>query len=162
VRHLLGAVLSLGLVGCSEQNPHVATRFNQDASLDGSLPWSPLEGKVITSWVDKRNSTMSTLYGNDAAARYARTTRSHDYPSGSVLSLVTWSRQDDPRWFGATIPAAPKSVEFVVVGTGLDHRPSYSYREYAGKPLKITVAQEGPAPNSRAAYLLSQRAAVMP
>jgi hypothetical protein len=53
-------------------------------------------------------------------------------------------------------------VEFVVVGTGPDQRPSYSYQEYAGRPLRKTVAQEGATPTDRAAYLLSQRAAVMP
>jgi hypothetical protein len=38
----------------------------------------------------------------------------------------------------------------------------YSYQEYEGKPLKRVTAQEGRTLNDRGAYLLSQRAAVMP
>jgi hypothetical protein len=142
--YLLIAALSLS---CSTQNPRVATKLNQEASLVGALPWNPLEGKFITSWTDKHNATMSTLFGNG---------------SGSGLALVTWSQQEDPRWFGANIPAAPKSVEFISIATGSNHQPSYSYQEYEGTPLKKMIAQQGPTPNDRSAYLLSQRAAIMP
>ena len=40
---------------------------------------------------------MYTLFGNDLAVQYAHTNPQHDYPAGSVLSLVTWSQQEDPR-----------------------------------------------------------------
>jgi len=105
---------------------------------------------------------MSTLYGNDVAAQYARSNTQHDYSSGSVLSLVTWNQQEDPRWFGGNIPAAPKSVELVIVGSAPDHHATYAYQKYEGAPLKKVSAQEGLTPNDRAIYLLSQRAAVMP
>jgi hypothetical protein len=82
--------------------------------------------------------------------------------NGSVLSLVTWTQRDDDRWFGAKIPDQVKSVEFVFVGVAADGRPLYSYQEYEGKPLKRVTAQEGRTLNDRGAYLLSQRAAVMP
>ncbi len=160
--YLVGMGILLGVMGCSEQNPRVATRLNQDAALAGDLPSNPLQWRVITSAVNEQDSTMYTLFGNDLAVQYARTNSQHDYPAGSVLSLVTWKQQEDPRWFGGKIPAAPKSVEFVTVGATADHRPSYSYQEYEGAPLKKISAQEGLAPDGRAAYLLSQRAAVMP
>lgn len=159
---LASAALSLSTLGCSHQNPRVATRLNQDASLAGDLPLNPLQGKVITSWIDKQSSTMSTLYGNDVAAQYARSNTQHDYSSGSVLSLVTWNQQEDPRWFGGNIPAALKSVEFVTVGSASDHHATYTYQKYEGAPLKKTSTQEGLTPNDRAIYLFSQRAAVMP
>jgi cytochrome P460 len=38
------------------------------------------------------------------------------YTPGSVLALVTWMQREDPHWFGARIPAAPQSVEFVQAG----------------------------------------------
>jgi hypothetical protein len=79
-----------------------------------------------------------------------------------VLSVVTWSEQEDPRWFGGNIPASTKSVEFVAVENGADGKPTYSYQNYAGVPLKKMLAEDGSAPNERAAFLLSQRAAVMP
>jgi hypothetical protein len=160
--YLVGLGILLGAIGCSDQNPRVATKLNQDAALAGDLPSNPLQWRVITSAVNKQDSTMHTLFGNDVAVQYARTSSQHDYPAGSVLSLVTWKQQEDSRWFGGKIPAAPKSVEFVTVGITADHQPSYSYQNYEGAPLKKTLAKEGSTPDGRAAYLLSQRAAVMP
>lgn len=159
---LLAVVLSLGSLGCTKENPRVTTRFNDDAALAGELPSNPMQGKVITSWIDKQDSTMSTLFGNDTAASYVKTNAQHDYPAGSVLSLVTWRQQEDPRWFGGRIPEKPQSVEFVSVGATADHRPTYAYQKYEGSPLKKVSDQQGTAPNDRAAYLLAQRAAVMP
>ena len=46
--------------------------INERAALSGRLPWNPLSGNVITSVIDKQASTMSTLYGNAIAVRYAR------------------------------------------------------------------------------------------
>ena len=111
------------------------TTLNQGAALVGELPSNPMQGKVITSWVDKQASTMSTMFGNDVAVRYARTNPEAKYPAGSVLSVVTWSQQEDPRWFGGNIPAKAKSVEFVSVGTGVN---AYSYQRYEG-----IAAEEG-------------------
>ncbi|WP_213803968.1 cytochrome P460 family protein [Granulicella sp. dw_53] len=153
---LVGLVVLSSAVGCSKPNPRVETRLNEDARLMGELTPNPMQGKVITSWVDKRDSTMSTLYGNDAAVNYARRNAEMKYPAGSVVSLVTWNQQEDGRWFGGKIPATPKSVEVVSVGTG------YSYQRFEGSPLKRVENTEGAAPNERAAYLLSQRAAVLP
>jgi hypothetical protein len=154
---LLSAVLAAGLVSCSDKtNPRVVTRLNDEAALVGELPSNPLKGKVITSWVSKRDSTMSTLLGNDVAVQYARTNAEMRYPAGSVLSVVTWSQQEDPRWFGGNIPEKTIAVEFVrVTGPG-----AYSYQRYEGSPLK--KVEDSAAPNDRAAYVLSQRAAVMP
>jgi hypothetical protein len=136
--------------------------FNQGAELTGDLPADPLEWRVITSALNQQNSTMSTLFGNDSAVGYRRTRAQHDYPAGSTLSLVTWTEREDPRWFGARIPATPKSVEFVTVSLDAAHRPLYSYQDFEGSPLKKTQAQESSLPNERAAYLLAQPAAVMP
>jgi hypothetical protein len=160
--YLLGAALAVGILGCSNQNSSLVAAQNKSAALTGDLPFNPLQGKVITSWIDKQNSTMSTLYGNDLAVHYARSNKEHNYPPGSVLSVVTWKQQEDPRWFGARIPATVKSVEYVMVKTASNQKPSYSYEKYEGSPLKRTVDQEGPAPNDAATRLLAQRAAVMP
>ena len=93
---------------------------------------------------------------------YARANAGHDYPAGAVLSVITWSQQEDPRWFGGNIPQKVKLVEFVTVGVGPDHQPTYSYQEYEGAPLKKASAQNDPVPTERKAFLLAQRAAVMP
>ncbi|HUZ95180.1 MAG TPA: cytochrome P460 family protein [Edaphobacter sp.] len=163
--YLFGAVFSLGIlsvIGCSNPYPPVVATLSQGAVLPGNLPSNPMQDRVITSWIDRRDATMSTLYGNDLAVQYSRTSQQQDYPSGSTLSLVTWTQQEDPRWFGAKIPAKVKSVEYVMVKTGPDHRTSYTYESYEGSPLRKVAAQQSPTPTPQAAYLLSQRAAVMP
>jgi len=109
------------------------------APLAGTLPLNPLQWNVITSSVDHQASTMSTLYR-----------------AGSVLAMVTWTQQEDDRWFGARIPGPPKSVEFVTVTAG----PNYSYEDYQGSPLQKTSSQAGR--KVRLDDLLSRRAAVMP
>jgi hypothetical protein len=77
------------------------------------------------------------LYGNTAAVQYARSNSQHDYPASAVLSLVTWTLQEDRHWFGARIPQQVRSIESVNVATD-DH-----------------------SAGSRVAHLLSGRAAVM-
>jgi hypothetical protein len=123
---------------------------------------NPLPWRIITSMADKTSSTMSTLYGNDLAVDYARAHSDRDYPDGSVLALVTWTQQDDPRWFGARIPDRVSSVEFLTVGALPDGHTTYSYQEYAGTPLKQASAEQTAAPSGRARFLLAQRAAVLP
>jgi hypothetical protein len=158
----LAIVLVLCLAGCTGDEPRITASLNQGASLVGDLPANPLQWQVITSAINKADSTMSTLYGNDVAVRYARTNPQHAYPGGSALALVIWSERDDARWFGGKIPDQVKSVEFVFVGPADAGQSQYSYQAYEGTPLKKVSMQDGPAPNERGAYLLSQRAAVMP
>jgi hypothetical protein len=155
----------LAVTGCRGVNPRVETRLNDQATILGDLPGRPPGGRVITSWIDKANNghpTMSTLYGNDVAVQFARSLAGHDYPAGSVISVVTWNQQEDERWFGGNIPAVPQSVEIVTVKSGSDNKMAYEYRRFEGSPLRSTASENGPAPGDRAAYLLAQRAAVMP
>lgn len=153
-----GVVLLFGIVGCTRTNPRVVTALNTSAMLGSELPSNPLQNRVITSWIDKNASTMSTLYGNDTAVQYARTGVQSGYPAGSALSVVTWVQQEDPRWFGGKIPASPKSVEYVTIAPDRH----FTYRRYEGSPLKQVDEEAGVTPNERTAYLLAQRAAVMP
>jgi hypothetical protein len=104
---------------------------NTAAALPQSLPYQPLGWSAITMYVDPRTHTMSTLYGNDSAMQTVQTKR-QAYAAGAVLALVTWVQRDDPHWFGARIPNAPESIEFVeVAGAG---RTS-AYRRFAGSGL---------------------------
>jgi hypothetical protein len=155
----------LAVTGCRGVNPRVETRLNDQATIPDNLPGRPLAGRVITSWIDKtdpQRPTMSTLYGDDVAVQFARSHAGHDYPAGSVISVVTWNQQEDERWFGGKIPAAPQSVEIVTVKGGPDDKMAYEYRRFEGSPLRSAATENGPAPGDRAAYLLAQRAAVMP
>jgi hypothetical protein len=96
-------------VGCHEpvrKNDYVFTR-----------PATPVpEGRVITSWIDPKSSTMSTLYGNDQAVDYARTNADQKYPDGALLTLVTWKQMADDHWFGARIATLPGVVQTLTNG----------------------------------------------
>ena len=153
--------------GCSSSArvaPIIAT-VNENGSLSpaaaSALPSNPLKWRIITSSIDPQSSTMSTLYGNDIAIKYARSNTKHDYPPGSQIALVTWTRRDDPRYFGAKIPDHLKSIEFVTV-TELPGETNFAYEKYEGTPLAKTASDESAKPSPSAQSLLGLRAAVLP
>lgn len=149
--------------GCTDCHLPMRDRdfvFTNPASLPETLPYDPFTWRVIAPGVRTQDSTMSTLFGNDIAVTHARTNPTQPYPAGSVLSLVTWTQQEDERWFGAKVPDGLKSVEFVTVLQPVDSRPSYSYELYAGSPLLTPVDETDR--NSRINEILRRRALVMP
>lgn len=159
--HVLAAALLLMPIGCSQPNARVITRFNGEAEVPGELPYNPLQWEVIASTLNHKDHTSATVLGNDRAIAYARKNAAHAYPAGSVLSVIKWSQQEDARWFGGNIPGNVRSVEFVEVQSGQDHG-TYLYILYGGSPLRKLVSTEEESPTGRAAYIVGQRAAVMP
>jgi len=103
---------------------------NNAAALPANLPYQPLSWSAVTMYVDPKTRTMATLYGNDATMQAALAHQAA--PAGAVLALVTWVQRDDPHWFGARIPSAPQSVEFVEVASA--GRTS-NYRRFSGAGL---------------------------
>ena len=159
---LIGAVLLILLIGCSKPNIRIQTRLNRDAELSGELPYNPLQWDVISSTLNPADHTLATISGNEKAVAHARHHASQEYPAGSVLAIITWSQQEDPRWFGGKIPGSVRSVEFLEVQAALDHEQTYLYSMYSGTPLRKSVSIAEKFPTSRAAFLLAQKAAVMP
>jgi hypothetical protein len=97
-------------------------------------------------YVNPQDHTMATLYGNETAVRSlnlrgADAATAPSYASGAVLALVTWGQRDDPHWFGARIPSAPQSLEFVQVQS---QGARNSYSRFAGVAL-------GPSPANTSA-----------
>ncbi|MGA7078108.1 MAG: cytochrome P460 family protein [Terriglobales bacterium] len=139
---------------------------NNAANLPASLPYQTLGWSAITMYVDPRNKSMATLYGNDAAMGAVRARRdasasgsgSPAYPEGAVLALVTWAQRDDPHWFGARIPDAPLSVEFVQVGSAGE---AGSYRRFAGTGLTEDQLPAGVAAQ-RTGFVLGLAPAILP
>jgi hypothetical protein len=127
-------VLMLAVCGCSGKKIADADLYNVQAGVGSGLPYPVMDWKAITAVVDRGNETTSTLFGNDAAVAAARA--GETYPAGAVLGLVTWKQREDPHWFGARIPGRPVSVEFVVVGTGVD-------REFVGTPWREVAGTAG-------------------
>ena len=129
--------------------------------LPGGLPYQPPRWTPITIFIDRKSRTMSTLYGNEAAARalHARSASpaAPSYDHGSVLALVTWAQRDDPHWFGARIPDRPASVEFVTVGP----RNTLSYRRFDG-PNFVEAHLPSVATAQRTSLLLKLKPASLP
>jgi hypothetical protein len=130
---VVGCALMLAAVcGCNGKKIADADLYNVQArlptGLPAGLPYGVLEWKAITTVVDRGSEMTSTLFGNDAAVVAARAGTA--YPAGAVLGLVTWRQREDPHWFGARIPGAAVSVEFVVVGA------TTACRRFTGAPLR--------------------------
>lgn len=111
----------------------------------------------ITSSIQPKQKTMSTLYGNDVAFNYAKTNFNSNYPQNSTLYEVTWMQKPDELWFGANIPKEVISVEKI---TFLD-KGVIAYEMFQGKTLK-KVKMDGLKENLRREVILSQKMAVSP
>lgn len=131
---------------------------NRAAELPTDLPFQPLDWSAITVYVDPAAHSTATLYGNTTAMQAlpahgddpANGRQVPQYQAGSVLALVTWEQRDDPHWFGARIPATPRSVEFVQVATP---GQASNYRRFAGARLTEDYPVAGAAAQ-RASFML--------
>jgi hypothetical protein len=132
------------------------------AALPANLLYQPLRWSAITMYVDPKNRTTATLYGNDVAIQAVRASNTTGtapvYPAGSVIALVTWAQRDDSHWFGARIPDAPQSVEFVQVAAG---GPGSSYRRFVDSGLK-EVRSTADAAALRMSFVLDLAPAQLP
>ncbi|WP_394826068.1 cytochrome P460 family protein [Pendulispora albinea] len=150
-------VAGLGIAGCGAREPAPADTRNELASLPATSELDPHGWKVITSAIHRNDGTMSTLFGNDIAVKASRAGQM-PYPPGADLSWVTWASQEDAHWFGAKIPGKVQSVERVRFETA-GGQPSYD--KYEGSPW-TKHAVEPAAAAERVAYIVRQRASVMP
>jgi hypothetical protein len=147
----------LALSACS-QSKVPAGQLNEAASLPPSFDFDKLGLRVLSSFINHRQATMATLYGNDLA-RQASLGSTAAQPGG-VLALLTWQQQADPNWFGARIPGALQSLELLRTGPGAAGHPAVTYQCFTGKDLTLqadTLHQQ-----ERIAYLLAQKPAVLP
>jgi hypothetical protein len=134
---------------------------NHAAALPGTLPFQPLAWSAITMYVDRGTHTTATLYGNDLAMPAVHAARSASagpaYQPGAVLALVTWIQRDDPHWFGARIPDAPQSVEFVEIPPAGEP----GYQRYAGANLSEDRGASA-TKSQRASFILGLPPAWLP
>ncbi|WP_147322091.1 hypothetical protein [Mucilaginibacter conchicola] len=66
--------------------------------------------RVITSFSDRKQQTISLLYGNALALQSAKT-GIHD--KGEVFELVTFKQANNKYWYGSYINGAVQSIELV-------------------------------------------------
>lgn len=144
------------LISCQQNSKNV---LNEEASIQQSdeLKENPLLMNPITSSIQPKEKTMSTLYGNDIAFNYAKTNFKSNYPQNAVLYEVTWKQKSDELWFGANIPKEVVSVEKI---TFLDKGVNV-YEIFQGKALKKAKMNDK-TDDQRRKLVLSQRMAVSP
>ncbi|RAJ33075.1 cytochrome P460 family protein [Pedobacter cryoconitis] len=147
-------LLLLIAIGCKQNNNH-AGELNEAANLPVELHFNQLGLKVITSMINKKEATMSTLYGNEAALKYTKS-KEDSTTSGMVFALVSWKQQDDERWFGAKIPGPFQRVEMVTTKAN-GNTIRTSYKTYTGKWQTNPLTEQ-----ARIKYILAQKAAIMP
>jgi len=156
--HILFAASILILSACNNRKP-AEELLNKKAAIPTSFNFSKAGLKVITSSINKKEQTMSTLYGNDLALKTA-ISGSKSYLPGENLTLVTWKQQDDDRWFGAKIPGDLLSVEVIKTINSSTEGIVTNYQRFAGKEL---VADTDTAhQQERISYIFSQKPSVMP
>jgi hypothetical protein len=150
-------------IGCNQANHDKNDLFNQAASISSAdtLPLNPLEWKVITSFINTKNKTMGTLYGNYKAFYYASHHAENNYPEGSILALVTWHQVSDKHWFGANIPGAIRSVELLQFETSTSNLPKPLYTKYEGHPLKLRTEDKTEI-SKRTIFIMKQKKSVIP
>lgn len=144
------------IVSCQQKSQKV---LNVEASIQQSdeLKENPFLMSPITSSIQPKEKTMSTLYGNDVAFNYAKTNFNSNYPQNSTLYEVTWAQKPDELWFGANIPKEVLSVEKI---TFLD-KGVIAYEMFQGKTLK-KIKMDELKENLRRDAILSQKMAVSP
>jgi hypothetical protein len=155
--YALMIVVALFSVGCSSHVDNTQL-VNREASLPSSFQFEA-KGlyKVISSSINRKKATMSTLYGNDQAFQHAHTNADSSYPKGSVLALVTWKQQEDPRWFGANIPGALQSIELVKINGA-----NATYEQFTGTALTPATNTDTALITKRTRYILDEKPAVTP
>jgi hypothetical protein len=137
--------------------PGADDRFNREAGLPSKLPFDPFAWRPLTTSVDKRAATTSTLFGNDAAVDHARSGSRDPYPAGAVLCEVTWTQREDAHWFGARIAGSAVSIELVSFAAP---GSAPAYERYEGSPLAKAAAPENAS--VRVDAITAERAAVLP
>ena len=151
------SILSIAIVltACNSQTK--TSRLNENASImeTNLLPENPLLEHPLTSSINVKDSTMSTLYGNKIAWDYANLKNDGNYPSGAILYEVTWKQKPDSVWFGANIPKVVKSVESISYPAS----GAPQYKLYEGQPLTESTSEKDTA---RLAIITAQRMAVSP
>ena len=148
----------LALSACSQ--PEVpAGQLNEAASLPPAFEFSKLGLRVLSTFINRRQATTATLYGNDLARQAAQMGTGAAQP-GEVLALLTWQQQADPNWFGARIPGALQSLELLRTSPGHAGHPAVMYQCFTGKEL--TLRADTLHRQERITFLLAQKPAVLP
>lgn len=149
-------IVSAFIVSCSSKNEYEPV--NENASLPENFDFNAMNLQVVTSSINHKKQTMMTLYGNASAINELKGTPAKNEDKERVLALITWSRKDDPYWYGAKIPDHLLSVEMIRTNRPLSDSSGIAYHRYEGKGLKKIITED----NGRISKILHMKPSVMP
>lgn len=149
------AALFLFSCGAHQQKEEL---INTKASIPETLDLSGKHLKVITTMLNRRDSTTSLLYGNEIAYQSAMQHLKNPSP-GEQFTLVTWKQQADQHWFGANIPGDLSAVEILEVGNN-QQKTELHYKKLLGKSLTPVTDTSGTS--KRVNFIVSQEASLTP
>lgn len=143
------------ITACKQKTPPQEL-INQQASLPSTFSIADLHQKVLASFINKKDCTMSILYG-DAFAESVLKSNDSAQAGKFSFTLVTWRQQEDHHWFGARIPGELLSVERLTQKAA-DRSPAY--QKLSGKQLTTITDTAGTA--ARIRFILSQKPSILP
>lgn len=144
------------MISCDDSSKELIN-INASVQQNDELKENPLLMHPMTSSIQPKAGTMSTLYGNDVAFQYVQRKFDARYPKNAVLYEVTWKQKADELWFGANVPEEIQSVEKITFGNGEE----VVYEIFSGKPLK-KLKTNADLENVRKEFITSQKIAVSP
>ncbi len=154
---MLCAIFWIMLLACTSKT-NDRNNLNTQASFPDSAKFNVDGLKVITTFINRKSGTMSTLYGNPLALE--NTIDSNEkIADGEMFALVTWKEQPDTHWFGANIPGDLETVEVLTTSSDAGTL-KMNYQRYEGKamiPLSDTLNRA-----ERIRFILSQNPSIMP
>jgi len=151
--------LSAGFMFCAcNQIKQSDVLINTKASIPEHFAISNKKYKVITTFLNRKDSTTSLLYGNEIAYNAAHH-HQHSSVPGEVFILVTWKQQPDAHWFGANIPGELRSIETMTTAGNAD-TSTISYERRTGSALALVSDTTGQ--NARSNFILAQEASIIP
>lgn len=113
-------VIALGLLLFSCTQKH-QTQLAPEYLFDQS------DEHVISSVINNKQNTISIIYGNDLALKYAHDTlRMHT--RGEKFIMVTWIQKPMPHWYGTNMTGNTLSVETVKVSQNPNGDVLYDYQ----------------------------------
>lgn len=116
--------------------------------------------RVITSFANRKQQTMSVLYGNAAARKSALSGYQTTVP-GEIFTLVVYKQADNKYWYGSYINGAVQSVETVESPAANAENNVPGYRLEQGKAPRDSTGQVMSA-TDRTSYILSHQPSVFP
>ena len=116
--------------------------------------------RVITSFANRKQETMSVLYGNPAAEKSALSGYQTHYP-GEVFRLVTYKQANNKFWYGSYINGAVQRVETIAAVPSAGKADQLTYTLESGRAPADSEGRTVSAAG-RIAYILSHGPSVFP